>query len=66
MKFLFTKWNIFQKCDFFNKNRRLKSNLDPKVYQFLYFIYNLSFDKTSELWQISCIVLHLVEIQDSL
>ena len=50
----------------FKKTRRLKSHLDPKLCQFLYFICDVILEKLLELRQISCIVHHLVEIQDSL
>ena len=50
----------------FKKNRRLKSHLDPKLCQFLYFICDVILEKLLELRLISCIVHHLVEIQDSL
>ena len=56
MKFWFVKWNTFQYYDF-KKNCKSKSNLDPKLCQFLHFIFDAIFDKLSELWQISCIIL---------
>ena len=64
MKFHFAKWNNFQKYDF--KKHRSKSNLDTKICQFLYFICDVLLSKLSEVWQISFIIPHEVEIQDSL
>ena len=64
MKFYFVKGNTFRK--WFYKKRQVKVILDPKLCQSLYFICHVIFDQHSELRQISCIIPHLVEIQDSL
>ena len=50
----------------FKKSRRSKSNLHPKLCQFLYLICDVISDRLSELRQISCIIPHQVEVQDSL
>ena len=43
MKFHF-KWNTFQKYDLKNKPQ-VKVKLDPKLWQFLYFIFDVVIEK---------------------
>ena len=46
-----------------NKNRKSKSRLDQKLYQFLFFHCDVIFDKLSKLEQISCVIPHYMEIR---
>ena len=49
----------------FKKERKSKSRLEEKLYQFLFFQCDIIFDKLSKLCQISCAIPYYIEIKDS-
>ena len=48
------------------KHQKSKSHLGQNLYQFLWFHFDVIFDKLSKLGKISCVIPYYVDIKDSL